>query len=113
MARWRAFDWDAFDGRLLDAPTLIEATGIIILEGVYSARPELADLLDLRVLIDIEDTQRLARLHRCAGEPGPWERQWHAAENDYFDAIMPVERFDILFRAATGIDPSQSDPRNS
>lgn len=104
-ARWRAFDWDAFDGRLVDEPTLADPTGIILLEGVYSARPELADVLDLKVLIDVNETQRLARLYRREGELGPWERQWHAAEDYYFATSMPVEKFDVLLRHPALKDP--------
>ena len=61
-ACWRAFDWDAFDGRLRDEPTRIGPRPIVILEGVYAARPELADLLDLRVALLAPDDVRLARL---------------------------------------------------
>ncbi len=97
-ARWRAFDWDAFDGRLVEVPTLAEPSSIILLEGVYSARPELADLLELKVLMEVEAEERTARLYRREGELSPWEQQWHAAEAYYFEATMPVEQFDIVVR---------------
>lgn len=79
-AMWRAFDWDAFDGRLCVEPTGIESKPIILLEGVYACRPELSDLLDLRVLLTVPDTVRRTRLLRREGSIGPWERQWHEAE---------------------------------
>ncbi|XKM43544.1 uridine kinase (plasmid) [Rhizobium ruizarguesonis] len=41
-AVWRAFDWEAFDGRLCDRATKLSPKQIIIFEGVYAARPELA-----------------------------------------------------------------------
>jgi hypothetical protein len=37
-ACWRAFDWDAFDGRLCNEPTKVKPRLIAILEGVYAAR---------------------------------------------------------------------------
>ncbi len=38
-AVWRAFDWEVFDGRLRDLSTRVAPKRIIILEGVYAARP--------------------------------------------------------------------------
>jgi uridine kinase len=95
-AHWRAFDWEAFDGRLRDEPTTLEPRPVVILEGVYAARPELADLLDLRVVLLVSDDVRLARLAAREGTIGPWERQWHEAEEFYFEAVMPPARFDIV-----------------
>lgn len=95
-AVWRAFDWDAFDGRLRTTPTRRAPKPVVILEGVYSARPELADLLDLRVLLTVPDAVRAARLSSREGSIGAWERQWHEAEDHYFRAIMPREAFDVV-----------------
>lgn len=94
-ASWRAFDWDAFDGRLRDEPTRIGPRPIVILEGVYAARPELADLLDLRVALLAPDDVRLARLAAREGAIGPWERQWHEAEDFYFKSLVPPDAFDV------------------
>lgn len=96
-AHWRAFDWDAFDGRLSDDPTTREPKRIIILEGVYSARPELSDLIDLSVLVTVDDAIRHARLLAREGEPGAWDRQWHRAESHYFSHVRPEQQFDVLF----------------
>jgi uridine kinase len=95
-ARWRAFDWEAFDGRLRDEPTTLEPRPVVILEGVYAARPELADLLDLRVVLLVSDDVRLARLAAREGTIGPWERQWHEAEEFYFEGVMPPASFDVV-----------------
>lgn len=72
---------------------------MIVLEGVYSARPELSDLLDLRVLLSIPDEMRLARLAAREGSIGPWERQWHEAEDVYFRDIMTLRSFDVVVDA--------------
>ena len=96
-ASWRAFDWETFDGRLLDEPTCIEPRQIIILEGVYSARPELADLIDLSVLLKVDEPVRQARLLAREGEMGAWEYQWQAAEDFYFKDVRPEQQFDVLF----------------
>jgi uridine kinase len=94
-AQWRAFDWEAFDGRLCDEPTMLEPRSVVILEGVYAARPELADLLDLRVVLVVPDEVRLARLAAREGTIGRWEKQWHEAEEFYFKSVMPPDAFDV------------------
>ncbi|MGO6733349.1 ATP-binding cassette domain-containing protein [Rhizobium ruizarguesonis] len=95
-AIWRAFDWEAFDGRLRDETTRQTSKRIIILEGVYAARPELADLIDLRVMLAVPHHVRMARLMAREGTIGPWEQQWHQAENAYFQSVMPPEAFDAI-----------------
>jgi uridine kinase len=96
-AVWRAFDWGAFDGRLCGRPTRSRPRPVVILEGVYAARPELADLIDLRVLVTASEDVRTARLLAREGTIGPWERQWHEAEDFYFRNVMAPETFDIVF----------------
>jgi len=61
-ARYRPFDWEAFDGSLEARSVLIEPKQIVILEGVYSARLEFSDLLDMRILLQAVDDARLQRL---------------------------------------------------
>ncbi|MFN4355791.1 uridine kinase [Parvibaculum sp.] len=95
-AHWRAFDWDAFDGRLCDEPTRLEPRPIVILEGVYGARPELVEFLDLRIVLVVPDEVRLAARE---GTIGSWERQWHEAEEFYFEAVMPTASFDVVVEA--------------
>ena len=50
-ARYPPYDWQAGDGRL-GRPVELVPSDLVIVEGVYSARPELADLVDLAVLVD-------------------------------------------------------------
>ncbi|MCB9734835.1 MAG: hypothetical protein H6745_19795 [Deltaproteobacteria bacterium] len=100
VARYHAFDWEAFDGRLEATPTAVEPAQIIVFEGVYSARPELHDLVDLRLLLRVDDATRAARLLAREGAIGPWERQWHEAEDHYFGATMPVAAFDAIVDGA-------------
>ena len=78
----------------MDVPTTVEPARLIILEGVYAARPELADLVDLRLLVRVPDTVRIARLLAREGEIGTWETQWHEAEEWYFAHDAPAEGFD-------------------
>jgi uridine kinase len=95
-AQYNAFDWDAFDGSLRAGPTTVAPGAILLLEGVYSARPELHDLVDLRILLTLPDAVRLDRLIARERQIGPWETQWHEAEDWYFANAAPPSAFDLV-----------------
>jgi uridine kinase len=95
-ANYLAFDWDAFDGRLCTERTIIDPHPVIVFEGVYTARPELADLVDLRLLLEARDRMRQVRLLEREGSLGAWERQWHEAEDWYFAHVAPQHAFDAI-----------------
>lgn len=90
------FDWQAFDGSLAASKILAAPTPVIISEGVYSAHPDLRDIVDIAVLVRTSPVERERRLLEREGALGPWERQWHRAENWYFKTLAPPEAFDIL-----------------
>jgi uridine kinase len=94
---WRPYDWDADDGRLGVAVTAGPAP-VVILDGAHSARPQLADLFDLRVLLDVPRDTRRARLAQREGEQyrAEWEDRWAEAEDLYFEVLMPPEAFDLV-----------------
>jgi uridine kinase len=71
---------------------------VIILEGVYSARPELADLFDLRVLYDSPADVRRRRIveREGMGHHSDWNDRWEEAEQWYFNRVMPPEVFDLV-----------------
>lgn len=95
-ASYFAFDWDTFDGRIRVEQSQLPARALILFEGVYSARPELSDLTDLRVLLRVSETTRLARLLAREGTISAWERQWHEAEDWYFADVAPPSAFDVI-----------------
>ncbi|NOU34257.1 MAG: AAA family ATPase [Polyangiaceae bacterium] len=97
-ASYHGFDWDAFDGTLEAEPTILKPAAFVILEGVYAARPELEDLVDLRVMLTVSDVTRQARLVAREGSIGAWERQWHEAEDWYFGSAAPLSGFDVVVR---------------
>jgi uridine kinase len=96
-AHWRPYDWEADDGRL-GAEVTAGPAAVVLLEGAYSARPELADLFGLRVLLELPRTTRRARLLRREGERyrAEWEARWEEAEDLYFETLMPAESFDLV-----------------
>ena len=98
-ARFGCFDW--FAGRGLTAPTRVEPRDVVLVEGIYSARPEFDDLLHLRVLIEVTEAvrnqrrqQRLRTVSR--DDPQGWDARWDAAERVYFSAIRRPETFDLI-----------------
>lgn len=95
-ARYHAFDWERFDGSACAGATIIDPAPIVILEGVYAARPKLRDLLDLCILVRAPDRIRMARLTAREGALGPWELQWHEAEQWYFAHVAPLSSFDLV-----------------
>lgn len=75
---------------------------VIVLDGVYSGRPELADLVDIALLIVMgDDSARRRRLIAREGEPfmAAWRPLWDAAEDHYFSKIAPPARFDLVIEA--------------
>jgi hypothetical protein len=95
-ARYHAFDWEAFDGRSEAVSTVVGPSAFVVLEGVYAARPELRDLVDVRLLLTVDDQTRLARLQAREGGLGPWDLQWHEAEVWYFSQTVTASSFDVV-----------------
>ncbi|HEY4346142.1 MAG TPA: AAA family ATPase [Gaiellaceae bacterium] len=100
-ATWHPYDWKADDGRLASAALSRGPARAAILEGAYSGRPELADLLDLRVLLTAPAELRRERVREREGERyrAEWEARWAAAEDCYFASVVPAERFDLVLDA--------------
>jgi molybdenum cofactor guanylyltransferase len=92
-ARFQPYDWDADDGRLAP-PKIIPPADVIIVEGVYAARPELADLVDVAVYLGV-DRQVRARRYAERGNDPDWQRFWERGEAHYFRAIRPAASFHI------------------
>jgi uridine kinase len=97
-ATWHPYDWEADEGRLISEVTVCPPASVVILEGVYSARPELADLFHLRVLYDAAADLRRQRWAKREGEGylDDWARRWSEAEDWYFTHVMTPDRFDLI-----------------
>lgn len=92
-ATFQPYDWDADDGRLAPPKTVPEADRIIV-EGVYTARPELADLVDIAVYLGVDPQTRARRYAERENDP-EWARFWERGEAYYFSAIRPPASFDL------------------
>lgn len=95
-AVWHPFDFKTWQGQ---SPATMEAgpARLIILDGAYSARPELSDLIDLAILVEAADGIRRKRLIAREGAEymHAWHRVWDEAEDFYFTHVRPPESFDI------------------
>lgn len=106
-ARWFAFDFGAEarpDGTypMQVTPTERKPAQVLLLDGAYSARPELADLITLSVLVDAPVSVRRARL---AAREAPdflaaWHALWDDAEAFYFSKVRPPRAFDLVVSMA-------------
>ncbi len=102
-ARWQPFDFESGtrpDGsygmhswRVERAPSRL-----ILLDGAYSSRPELSDLISLSVLVDAPRSVRRAR-QGAREDPvflAAWLERWVDAEEHYFEHVRPRSSFDLV-----------------
>lgn len=104
-ASWHSFAWDAPDWDTHPPPLEAEAhslsistSDVVLLEGAYSARPELHELLDTLVQLDPSKSVRRQQLLDREGDAyrQDWEGRWSEAEELYFTQVMPPYRFDLV-----------------
>ena len=103
VARYLPFDWVAGSGL---APSLVrvDSSDVVIVEGVYTARPQLREVVDVTVLLVADEQERRSRLARRAHGNERWLPRWEAAENHYFAALRPPESFDLVLTDVDLID---------
>jgi uridine kinase len=97
---WVSPDWDK-DGIPLSGNVYsVDPAPVVILEGVYSARPELREFFDLRVLVDTFAEIRRRQLEDREGEHmnTVWEALWASAEDHYFDHEVQPGDFDLVIQ---------------
>jgi len=103
-ARFRCFDWSRGTG--LGGVATVRPSDLILLEGVFSAAPELSDLVDRSVLVDTPENERLRRLHVQVA-PDDWDADWLAVQQSYFDRTRRAASFDLV---VSGISPGPAGP---
>jgi uridine kinase len=95
--RWHDLATDAL---VDDPPTRVPARGVLVVEGVFAQRPELADAWDLVVYVDAPDDVRRSRMGVRDGVPDdaehPDQRRYLDAQRIYRDTCRPLERADLV-----------------
>ena len=98
-ARYDRYDWDR------DALVGIReasAGRVVIVEGIYSSRRELASFYDLRVWVDCPRELRLTRGLQRDGEAArrKWEQDWMPSEDRYIREHQPQEYAHVVVNGA-------------
>ncbi len=102
LARWHPFDFEAPypDGTYAMSADFVERrpANLILVDGIYSTRAELADLIDLPVLVDVPLAVRHARLadREDTDFLAEWHARWDAAEAYYLTHVRPPSAFDLV-----------------
>lgn len=94
-ARYQRYDWPS--DRLAEWHS-INAGGIVVVEGAYSMRTELADLFDFSIWVESPSDVRLARGLARDGEAmrERWTSEWMPEEDRYATLQDPAERADLV-----------------
>lgn len=71
---------------------------VVVVEGVSTTAPALADLVDRTVFVQTPEALRLRRLRNRIAAPS-WDERWLEAERRYF-ATRPPEAFDLVVAGA-------------
>ena len=79
------------------------AEGVVVVEGVYVARPALRGYLDLIAVVEAPRELCLER-QRARGENDPAEiERWRAAEDWYLEHQSPRRVADVVIGATIGV----------
>ena len=72
------------------------ALRFVLIEGVYSTRTELRDLLDVAIFIDTPRDERLRRMLARPQDSTAWIDRWMAAEDWYLENIASQHHADLV-----------------
>ncbi len=91
-ARYEAYDWasNSFHGEVEAGPS-----GLIVVEGCYSARPELRRFYDACIVVQTQSTRRAQR-RSSRDDRQVWVDRWDAAERYYFERYPAADYADVI-----------------
>ena len=93
VAVFKVYDWQ--NNKLGDWKT-IEPANVVIVEGCYSARPELVPFFDLIILVETSPDERRRRQAERNDAPQAWMDRWDAAELVYIEMTNLPSRADMV-----------------
>lgn len=94
-ARFQLYDWQYNE---LGRQRTVPPRDFIIVEGCYSARPELAIYYDIIVLVETSPKERMKRQRQRNDATQEWLMRWDRAETYYIRTTNLRERADIILR---------------
>ena len=92
-ARYRRYDW------VSNGPSEwheIEPRRVVIIDGVYSTRPELRPYFSVMVYVDTPREVRLARLLDRGYPDMSWVDHWMAVEDWYVERMHPTKQVSLV-----------------
>ncbi|QHW34695.1 hypothetical protein GZH47_30465 [Paenibacillus rhizovicinus] len=99
-ASYRPFSFDTQDHLAHDAVT-VQPAAAILLDGIYGTLPELMNVIDLSILIQVPpEIRRRRHNERENSEDIEWHRRWDPAEDYYFSRLRPPSSFDHVIQLA-------------
>ncbi|MDA1966386.1 AAA family ATPase [Bacillus cereus] len=92
---YKRYDWET--DSLAESYT-VPANGIVIIEGVYATRQELAEMYDLKIWVNCPRETRIKRGIARDGEAARdmWENNWMVAEDMYVESHKPQGFADFI-----------------
>jgi para-aminobenzoate synthetase len=111
-AHWYAFDFVSglrADGTygVQTKPKHLDSNAFILIDGQFSASPQLSDLVDYTILVDVPVKERHTR---TAAREDPtflarWHQLWDPVEEYYHNQLRPRETYDLVLIGSGGLDP--------
>jgi uridine kinase len=95
-ARYQRYDWNT---DRLNQWVIVEPNETLLVEGVYSTRPELRPLIDIAIFVETPREERRKRMpvrgHLGNDPDNNWLTPWMAAEDWYFANVRPHKYCDL------------------
>lgn len=100
-AEWHTFNWNTGVG-LSEESISCAATPIIILDGTFSGRQELSDIVNLSILLRMPEEARRQRLDEREGKDfmDKWHAVWAECEDFYFTDVRSDSDFDVVLESS-------------
>jgi uridine kinase len=92
-ARYQRHDWST--DRLAESIE-VEPREIVIVDGVFSLRPELRALIDVAIFVDTPRDERMRRMLARPQNNTSWIDRWMAAEDWYLEHVAPHRHADLV-----------------
>lgn len=97
--------YDKENDTYYNAPINITHNSVVIIEGIFLQRPELANVFDYTIYVDVPESVRLSRVLKRDGYIGDeeqirfkYENRYFPAERHYFAACAPDKNADIVIK---------------
>lgn len=90
---YQSYDWPS---RTLGRWERFQSSGVVVVEGTYSTRPELRDFYDYRIFVATPDDVRRARMAARKQNPSAWREKWLAVDAFYNEREQPRNFADLV-----------------